>query len=176
MLNLKTFGSTINTPKLSSMLNLKDVWTYSKLEHTIVNKGSMKALQRFIQLEVKEHDCYWAWFKGRDNQDELATWHRIFQRSPSSRLEFCKAMSSLDGCDSMLHDDWLDIPWVIIVHSFCFKPKMVSDRNTRRNMFIIIFLCSLHKGIMEKIKAHVISQKCLFWDKSSSFGNLRIVF
>ena len=31
------------------------------LEHTIVNKGSMKALQRFIQLEMKsmiiiEHD------------------------------------------------------------------------------------------------------------------------
>ena len=25
------------------------------LEHTIVNKGSMKALQRF-QLEMKEHD------------------------------------------------------------------------------------------------------------------------
>ena len=25
-------------------------------EHTIANKGSMKALQRFIQLEMKEHD------------------------------------------------------------------------------------------------------------------------
>ena len=28
----------------------------SNLEHTIVNKGSMKALQRFIQFEMKEHD------------------------------------------------------------------------------------------------------------------------
>ena len=75
------------------------------LEHTIVNKGSMKALQRFIQLEIKEHDCYWAWFKGRDNQDELTTWHKIFQRSPSPRLEFCKAKSSLAGCDLVLQDD-----------------------------------------------------------------------
>jgi hypothetical protein len=30
------------------------------LEHTIVNKGSMKALQRFIQVEMKEHDSYLA--------------------------------------------------------------------------------------------------------------------
>ena len=80
------------------------------LKHTIVNKDSMKALQRFIQLEMKEHDGYWAWFKGRDNQDELATWHKIFQRSLSPTLEFCKAESSLDDrtligeCDSMLHD------------------------------------------------------------------------
>ena len=96
---------------------------------------------------MKKHDCYWAWFKGRDNQDELATWHKIFQRSPSPRLEFCKAKSSLDGCDSVLHDDWLDIPWVIIVHSFCFKPEMVSDRNTQRNIFTTMFLCLFHKGI-----------------------------
>ena len=48
------------------------------LQHTIVNKGGMKALHRFIQLEMKEHDCYWAWLKGGDNQDELATWHTIF--------------------------------------------------------------------------------------------------
>ena len=47
----------------------------------------------------------------------------------------------------MLHDKWLDIPWVIILHSFCFKPGMVSDNNTRRNIFIIMFLCSFHKGI-----------------------------
>ena len=26
------------------------------LKHTIVNKGSMKALQRSIQIEMKEHD------------------------------------------------------------------------------------------------------------------------
>ena len=73
------------------------------LKHTIVNKGSMKALQRFIQIEMKEHDCYLAnraWLKGRDNQDELATWHEIFQRNPSPMLETCKAESSLDGQNS----------------------------------------------------------------------------
>ena len=119
---------------------------------------------------MKEHDCYWAWFKGRDNKDELATWHKIFQRSPSPRLEFCKAKSSLDGCDSILYDDWLDIPWVVIVHSFCFKPEMVSDRNTRRNMFIIIFLCSLHKGIMEKSKSSCYLPKMLVLGHKLSLG------
>ena len=28
----------------------------SKPKHTIANKGSMKALQGFIQIEMKEHD------------------------------------------------------------------------------------------------------------------------
>ena len=64
-------------------------------------------------MEMKEHDCYLAnyvRFEGRDNQGGLATWHKIFQRSLSPMLEFYKTKSSLDGCDSMLHDDWLDIP------------------------------------------------------------------
>jgi hypothetical protein len=45
MLNLKANGSMCSTPK-------------PKL--TIVDKGSIKALQRFIQVEMKEHDCYLA--------------------------------------------------------------------------------------------------------------------
>ena len=122
----------------------------SKPKYTIANKGSMKALQRFIQIEMKEHDCClanWAWLKCRDNQDELATWYKIFQRSSSPTLEFCKAKSSLDGCDLVLHDNWLDIPWVIILHSFRFKLEMVSDKNARRNIFTTMFLCLFHKGI-----------------------------
>ena len=47
----------------------------------------------------------------------------------------------------MLHDDWLDIPSVVILRSFCFKPGMVSDKNTRGNIFTIMFLCLFHKGI-----------------------------
>ena len=148
------------------------------LEHTIVNKGSMKALQRFIQLEMKNHDYYWAWFKGRDNQDKSVTWPKIFQRSPSPRLEFCKAKSSLDGCDSMLHDDWLDIPWVIIVHSFCFKPEMVSDRNTRKNIFATMFLCLFHKGITAVgensyylPKVFVLGQKLVLGKSSNCVSN-----
>ena len=46
----------------------------------------------------------------------------MFLEKSIPQLEFCKAQSSLDGCDSMLHDDWLDIPCVTILHSFCFKP------------------------------------------------------
>ena len=85
------------------------------LKHTIANKGSIKALYRFIQIEMKEHDCYlanWSCLKGSDNQDNLATWQEIFQRSSSPTLEFCKAESCLDDrilmceCDSMLKDNW----------------------------------------------------------------------
>ena len=38
------------------MPNLKMYENTSKSMHTIVNKGSMKVLQKFIQLEMKEHD------------------------------------------------------------------------------------------------------------------------
>ena len=124
-------------------------------------KVAWKHYRDLFNLRWKKHDCYWAWFKGRDNQDKLATWHKIFQRSPSSRLEFCKAKSSLDGCDSMLHDDWLHIPWVTILHSFCFKPRMVSDKNTRGNIFTIMFLCSLHKGIIAKSESSCYLPKVL---------------
>jgi hypothetical protein len=41
MLNLKAYGTVSNT---------------FKPKHTIADKGSMKALQRFIQIEIKEHD------------------------------------------------------------------------------------------------------------------------
>ena len=133
----------------------------SNLEHTIVNKGSMKVLQRFIQLKMKEHDCYWAWFKGRDNQDELATWHKIFQRSPSPRLQFCKAKSSLDGCDSVLHDDWLDIPWVVIFYSFCFKPGWLVTKIPEGIFSQLCFYAHFTRALQQKVKAHVISRKCL---------------
>ena len=38
------------------MLNLKGIRRYSKPKHTIADKGSMKVLQRFTQIEMKEHD------------------------------------------------------------------------------------------------------------------------
>jgi hypothetical protein len=43
MLNLKVFGSIAST---------------SKPKHTIADKGSMKTLQRFTQMEMKE----WSWW------------------------------------------------------------------------------------------------------------------
>ena len=112
---------------------------------------------------MKENDCYLAnlaWLKGRD-PDELATWHKIFQRSSSPTLEFCKAKSSLDGCDSMLHDGWLDIPGFVILHSFCFKPGMVSDKNTEGIFSQLCFYAHFTRALQQKVKAHVISQKCL---------------
>ena len=43
------------------------------LEHTIVKKGSMKALQRFIQIEMKEHDHGDRFFNKR------CKWHECMQ-------------------------------------------------------------------------------------------------
>ena len=50
----------------------------------------------------------------------------------------------------MLHDNGLDIPCVVILHSFYFRPRMLSGKNSQRNIFTIIFLCSFHKGIIAK--------------------------
>ena len=61
----------------------------------------------------------------------------------------------------MLHGVWLDITWVIIVHPFCFTLGMVSDNNTRRNIFTIMFLCSLHKGIIAKSESSCYLPKVL---------------
>ena len=74
----------------------------------------------------------------------------------------------------MLHDNWLNIPCVVILHSFCFKPGMVSDENTRRNIFTIIFLFSFHKGITAKgesscclLKVLVLGQKLILGKPSN---------
>ena len=61
----------------------------------------------------------------------------------------------------MLHDNWLDIPCVVILHSFCFKPGMVSDKNIRRNIFTVIFLYSFHKGITAKYEGSCYLPKVL---------------
>ena len=69
-------------------------------------------------------------------------------------------------CDSMLHDNWLDIPCIVILHPFCFKPGMVSYKNIRRNIFIIIFLFSFHKGITAKCESSCCLPKVLvLWQK-----------
>ena len=79
----------------------------------------------------------------------------------------------------MLHDNWLDIPCVVIPYSFCFRPRMVSGKNTRRNIFIIIFLCSLHKGITAKgesswylLKVLVLGQKLVLGKPSNCVSKL----
>ena len=65
---------------------------------------------------------------------------------------------------------------IVILRSFCSRPKMVSDKNTRRNILTIIALCSLHRGIIEKDKLLCyFPQSACFRTKSSSLGNLRNV-
>jgi hypothetical protein len=49
----------------------------------------------------------------------------VFMEVYSPKLEFCKKKSSLDECNSMLHNDGLDIP--CICHSFdLFAPNLES--------------------------------------------------
>jgi uncharacterized membrane protein len=68
----------------------------------------------------------------------------VFMEVYPPSLNFAK--SRLDECDSMLHNDWLDILVFVIPLIFCSKPGRVSDKNTRRNIFTFITLYSFHKG------------------------------
>ena len=61
----------------------------------------------------------------------------------------------------MLHDKWLDIPWVIILHFFASNLEWLVTKNTRRNIFTIIFLFSLHKGITAKSESSCYLPKVL---------------
>jgi hypothetical protein len=78
---------------------------------------------------MKGHGCYLAngaWLEGRDNQDNLATWHEMFLEKSIPSMNFATKSSFDDRtliceCDSMLHDDWLDIPCVIILRSFLLQ-------------------------------------------------------
>ena len=74
----------------------------------------------------------------------------------------------------MLHDKWLDIPCFITLHYFFFKPRMVSDKNTWRYIFTIIFLFLFHKGIIAKgegscclPKVFVLGQKLILGKPSN---------
>ena len=49
-----------------------------------------------------------------------------------------------------MHDNGLDIPFIVILHSFYFRPRMVSGKNTRRNIFTIILLCLFSQGYYNK--------------------------
>jgi hypothetical protein len=65
-------------------------------------------------------------------------------RKLSAKLEFCKK-SSLDGSNSMLHDDWLDIPYVC--HSFVLFALDLERLVARIPEGIFSqSLCSFHKG------------------------------
>jgi hypothetical protein len=71
----------------------------------------------------------------------------------------------------MLHDDWLDIPCIVTLRSFASNLDLVSDKNTRRNIIIVIFLCSFHKSIIAKdknscylLKVLVLGHKARPWE------------
>jgi len=80
----------------------------------------------------------------------------------------------------------LNVAWWLDGHTlrrhpsffFCFKPGTVSDKNTRRNIFTIIFLFSFHKDITSKgesscclPKVLVLGQK-LILGKPSNYAKL----
>jgi hypothetical protein len=63
-------------------------------------------------------------------------------------LNFAK--SRLDECDSMLYNDWLDIPMFVIPLIFCSKLGRVSDRNTQRNIFTLKLYAHFTRAAQQK--------------------------
>jgi hypothetical protein len=63
-----------------------------------------------------------------------------------------------------LHDAWAVFPLCLLfLWSFCSRPRKVSDKSTRRNIFTIISLCSFHKdNVAERWILVLGSKKCLF--------------
>ena len=99
---------------------------------------------------MKEHDCYWAWFKGRDNQDELAIWHKIFQRSPSPGLNFARQSQvwmDVIKCCMIIGWTYLESSSFIL---FASNLEWLVTKRPEGIFFTIMFLCSLHKGIIAK--------------------------
>jgi hypothetical protein len=84
------------------------------------------------------------------------------QQTSSPTLGFCRTESSLDGCDSMLHDNWLGIPCVDV---FASNLEWLV-KNTRRNIFTIIFLRSFHKGITAEGENSYIPKSAYFRTKA----------
>ena len=77
----------------------------------------------------------WAHHKGNNDQDNLATWHEMILRTPSPILEFCKMQNQAwmieFSCewDFMLHNAWLDIPYVFLLFI-----EMIRDKHTWRRL------------------------------------------
>ena len=106
---------------------------------------------------VIEHD-----FKGRDNQDELATWHKIFQRSSSPTLEFCKQ-----------NQVWMDVIQccMMIGWTYLESSSFVLFASNQEWLVTIIpegifsqlcFYAHFTRVSQQKVKTHIISRKCLF--------------
>jgi hypothetical protein len=56
----------------------------------------------------------------------------------------------LDGYDSILHNNWLDIPGVVIIHPFCSKPGMVSEKIPEGIFLQLYFYTHFKKGKRRK--------------------------
>jgi len=76
--------------------------------------------------------------------------------------------SSLDEFNSVLHDDWLDIPCTCLsfIWSSCSNPRKVSDKNTRRNIFTIIIICSIHQVMLQIIKSSCYDLLVDIWERN----------
>jgi hypothetical protein len=67
------------------------------------------------------------------------------------------------------------IGWAYLVFSsFCFQPEMISNKNTRSNIFTVISLCLFHKGITTKGERSSYFLEVLVLGQKSILGNLRI--
>ena len=137
----------------------------SKPTHTIVNKCSMKALQRFIQLEMKEHDLKVETTKM--NQQHVI---RFFKEAHPLILNF--AWQSQVWMDVMIAWTYLESSSFIL---FASNLKWLVTKMPEGICAQLCFYAYFTRVSQQKVKTHIIFRKCLLQDKSSSSGNLLIM-
>ena len=89
-------------------------WTYLESSSFILFASNLKWLVTKIPEGIFSQLYFYAHFTRalRKKVKALVISQKclFFDRSSSPGLEFCKAKSSLDRCDSILYGVWLDIP------------------------------------------------------------------
>ena len=80
----------------------------------------------------------------------------VFREVYPPSLNFA-AKSSLDGCDSMLYDDWLDIPGVVILILFASNLEWLVTKIPKGIFSQLYFYSHLIRALQQKVKARVVS-------------------
>ena len=62
----------------------------------------------------------------------------------------------------MLHDNWLDIPCIVIFHFFASNLEWLVTKIPKGIFSPLYFYSHFTRALQQKVKAHVIFRKCLF--------------
>ena len=101
----------------------------------------------------------------------ITTWQRTFLCKVLPKLEFCKIQVWMNLIQCCVTVGWTYL--VLVIHLIFFSnPGKVSDKNTQRNISTIIFICSIHKAMLQIIRSsyYDLISAC-FRTLSLSMGN-----